>query len=299
MAAVSPGVSGRSMRSLGQGRVYQQYAVASTPKGVDRGSGSTSADLDNDGSGVTDDWTPIGSPRRVYPSTSGGGSGSRSGVTAAGKFFSATEANACENRSADGSRIVDARADDARGSVPARGGGGSSGDTQFGSNAASSAASARNDRVRGWKGDGNGDLLDLYGSNNGSSSSSSSSSIGNNNNITGVGGRGGWASDDPGMVISSAGHGQNAGGSDTGAGGRTALDAIVTSFLRNQHERCPDPVCVLPPLSLSEPHECPPRTPTGAFGAGAPPNVMKRALAWQVCFVLFVCVRTRVSFLVS
>ena len=40
------------------------------------------------------------------------------------------------------------------------------------------------------------------------------------------------------------------GGSDGGGGGgragTTALDTIVTSFLRNQHERCPDPVCVLP-----------------------------------------------------
>ncbi|CAM9387787.1 unnamed protein product, partial [Ectocarpus sp. 13 AM-2016] len=64
--------------------------------------------------------------------------------------------------------------------------------------------------------------------------------------------------------------------------GTTALDKIVTSFLRNQHERCSDPICVLPPLSLSEPHQCPGRTPAGAMGSGAPPNVAKRALAWQV-----------------
>ncbi|CAM9607807.1 unnamed protein product, partial [Scytosiphon promiscuus] len=67
------------------------------------------------------------------------------------------------------------------------------------------------------------------------------------------------------------------------ATGTTALDKIVTSFLRNQHERCPDPICVLPPLSLAEPHSCPDRTPAGALGSGAPPNVAKRVLAWQVC----------------
>ena len=86
------------------------------------------------------------------------------------------------------------------------------------------------------------------------------------------------------------------GGGGAAVEGTTALDKIVTSFLRNQHERCPDPVCVLPPLSLSEPHRCPGRAPEGAMGAGAPPNVAKRALAWQVCVNdsaagLCVCVR--------
>ncbi|CAN0486614.1 unnamed protein product, partial [Ectocarpus sp. 12 AP-2014] len=71
-------------------------------------------------------------------------------------------------------------------------------------------------------------------------------------------------------------------GAAAAVAGTTALDKIVTSFLRNQHERCSDPICVLPPLSLSEPHQCPGRTPTGAMGSGAPPNVAKRALAWQV-----------------
>lgn len=86
-------------------------------------------------------------------------------------------------------------------------------------------------------------------------------------------------------VAAAAGGG---GGGGPAVTGTTALDKIVTSFLRNQHERCPDPVCVLPPLSLSEPHRCPGRTPAGALGAGAPPNVAKRALAWQVC--VCVCV---------
>lgn len=82
-----------------------------------------------------------------------------------------------------------------------------------------------------------------------------------------------------GSVVGPIGGGSGAGG---GGAKTTALDTIVTSFLRNQHERCPDPVCVLPPLSLSEPHRCPGRTPAGALGAGAPPNVAKRSLAWQV-----------------
>lgn len=71
---------------------------------------------------------------------------------------------------------------------------------------------------------------------------------------------------------------------ENGGGVSTVLDEIVTSFLRNQHERCPDPICVLPPLSLLEPHQCPGRTPAGAMGSSAPPNVAKlAALARQVC----------------
>lgn len=71
---------------------------------------------------------------------------------------------------------------------------------------------------------------------------------------------------------------------ENGAGMSTVLDEIVTSFLRNQHERCPDPICVLPPLSLLEPHQCPGRTPAGAMGSSVPPNVAKlAALARQVC----------------
>lgn len=103
-----------------------------------------------------------------------------------------------------------------------------------------------------------------------------------------AGGRVNWGADESDMMILKAtGSGQHAvsggsGGEGERGVGRTALDAIVTSFLRNQHERCPDPVCVLPPLSLSEPHRCPARTPAGAVGAGAPPSVAKRALAQQV-----------------
>ncbi|CAN0431243.1 unnamed protein product, partial [Discosporangium mesarthrocarpum] len=63
---------------------------------------------------------------------------------------------------------------------------------------------------------------------------------------------------------------------------RTTLDAIVTSFLRNQHERCPQPICVLPPLPLGEPHCCPRKTPAGAWGAGAAPSVARRMMQRQV-----------------
>ena len=88
------------------------------------------------------------------------------------------------------------------------------------------------------------------------------------------------------MMLLGDGMGSGGGGGGYGmvpSGGATALDEIVTTFLLNQHERCPDPVCVLPPLSLLEPHRCPGRTPAGAMGTSAPPNVAKRAaLARQV-----------------
>lgn len=109
-----------------------------------------------------------------------------------------------------------------------------------------------------------------------------------------------------GLGIGGSGSAGGSGGGDGGGrAGTTALDTIVTSFLRNQHERCPDPVCVLPPLSLSEPHRCPGRTPAGALGAGAPPNVTKRVLARQVrrvvlelvvlCVCLFVLILRRIG----
>lgn len=95
------------------------------------------------------------------------------------------------------------------------------------------------------------------------------------------GGGGGGSSSSGGFGGSSGVFGGGSFADGSTISGNTALDTIVTSFLRNQHERCPDPVCVLPPLSLSEPHRCPERTPAGAMGAGAPPNVTKRVFARQ------------------
>eukprot|EP00639_Heterosigma_akashiwo_P012852 CAMPEP_0206365754 /NCGR_PEP_ID=MMETSP0294-20121207/3054_1 /ASSEMBLY_ACC=CAM_ASM_000327 /TAXON_ID=39354 /ORGANISM="Heterosigma akashiwo, Strain CCMP2393" /LENGTH=430 /DNA_ID=CAMNT_0053811707 /DNA_START=424 /DNA_END=1713 /DNA_ORIENTATION=+ len=41
----------------------------------------------------------------------------------------------------------------------------------------------------------------------------------------------------------------------------TVLEGIVSQYLRHQHEQCADPISVLPPFSLLEPHSCPERKP--------------------------------------
>ena len=37
---------------------------------------------------------------------------------------------------------------------------------------------------------------------------------------------------------------------------QSVLDKIVKKYLRTQHEQCPNPICVLPPFSLTEKHIC-------------------------------------------
>lgn len=56
----------------------------------------------------------------------------------------------------------------------------------------------------------------------------------------------------------------------------TTLDKIVVQYLRRQHEQCPNPICALPPFSLTLPHRCPEPPPTGAAA-----NVSRRLLQRQ------------------
>ncbi len=58
----------------------------------------------------------------------------------------------------------------------------------------------------------------------------------------------------------------------------TTLDQIVVQYLRRQHEQCPNPICVLPPLSLTLPHRC----PEPLITTGAASNVTRRLMQRQV-----------------
>ena len=62
--------------------------------------------------------------------------------------------------------------------------------------------------------------------------------------------------------------------------GSTTLDQIVVQYLRRQHEQCPNPICVLPPFSLTLPHRCP--EPLLTSTAGAAQNVTRRLLQREV-----------------
>ena len=62
--------------------------------------------------------------------------------------------------------------------------------------------------------------------------------------------------------------------------GSTTLDQIVVQYLRRQHEQCANPICVLPPFSLTLPHRCP--EPLLTSTAGAAHNVTRRLLQREV-----------------
>lgn len=271
----TPGTASRARRSsAGKNSTPQPFESVSTPKSAGRYSKPT-APRDESACAIEDWGTPVGggggfrSPRGPYSSSAAGGGGAigvGSGVLGGVS-------------SVDVSKILDKRDDDDdddQSLVTMYGGGGRHDHLRFGSGTGIGPIRSSAGCGKGWKGSAAG------GGGGGGGSSSGGGGLGAG------GGRGGWFNDEPGMIsVTAAGSGHSASGvgcsGDAGGGGRTALDAIVTSFLRNQHERCPDPVCVLPPLSLFEPHRCPARTPAGAVGAGAPPSVTKRALALQVC----------------
>lgn len=56
------------------------------------------------------------------------------------------------------------------------------------------------------------------------------------------------------------------------APGAATLDEIVTQYLRGQHAACANPIAVLPPFSLVQPHQCP--TPMRAGAASV--NIARR-----------------------
>eukprot|EP00898_Chlorokybus_atmophyticus_P007939 jgi/Chlat1/8146/Chrsp76S07604 len=78
-------------------------------------------------------------------------------------------------------------------------------------------------------------------------------------------------------AVSSTPAGQQIAFSGHSYGGGSALDRIVTQYLKHQHRQCPVPISTLPPVSLLQPHVCPePRRPLDA-----PLNVCSRSHARQ------------------
>eukprot|EP00727_Mastigamoeba_balamuthi_P002096 m51a1_g11884 putative protein vprbp (1539) ;mRNA; r:579303-584970 len=67
-------------------------------------------------------------------------------------------------------------------------------------------------------------------------------------------------------------------GSSTGM-----LDEIVTQYLRNQHEKCRNPIAVLPPFPILKPHKCPERRVFGPVAGVAPVSITTRLMERQLC----------------